>query len=1283
MKKFLLLCFAFSLSVFKSQIAGSFSVPANFPSIAAAIATLNTQGVAGAVTINIAGGYTETAPLGGYQLFNPVGSSATNSVVFQRFGTGANPLITASTGTALGSSLMQDAVWNFIGADNITLDGIDIVDPNNNNTTAMEYGFVFFREQASNGCQNNTIKNCVLNMSVWFTKGILISSATYTNNNLIVSASSASGANINTKIYGNKIFNCYESIAMYGSPISVNDGNNDIGGSTAATGNTIIAFGFNGSGWGVHAVDQYSINISNNVISTANTETTSSIGLTAIRTETALNTNVTILNNTITLSATNTRSSSSVNGIDNWAGNGPANGVTSVNISGNRFPSYYFVPVNTNNGYRCIVNNVASSPSTTISYNSVSNFTGGTGSYEFFVGNSNGVCNVLSNTCTNASFVDGNCIVFQGSGQVGSISNNIVNNFTVSAISSGLFYGVVSQFGGSQTNSVLNNTISNITALNQHDIYCQTGNNNTPVLISGNTVSGINIPSTSSVPFGCWINTIWVTGANNTAQGTGTITGNIITGINCIGTTSTSVLNRVYGINSNLATSVISKNKIYGFNSNLNVQMIGIRQVPQSSANVINNIIGDFNATSSSQSLAVIAYSSAPSSSALIAYNSIRMTNTVNTGANAGQTLLFLEGDGSFDVRNNIFVNTMSRTGTGYNSVIRSNTTSLNYLAASSDNNLYYMGGTQVNSAILINGTSTYTLLPVYKTLVSPREANSITENPPFITTVGSAPNTLSINPLIATQIEGGALPIVGVTDDYTTTARNTVTPDIGAWEGNYLKADATAPIIVNSGFTAPPCNTTNRTFTASISDTSGVATGSLVPRMYYKINFGLYTSIPGVLTSGTSSLGVWTFALTYALAVNDVISYFIVAQDASNFQNLMIVPSTGGIGVDVNTINVAPVPASSYTIQTFPTISVSNGTVCAGRSYTFAPSGASTYSFSGGSAVVSPVSNTSYTITGQSSGGCPSTNTVVATLSVLATPSITVNSGSICLGQSFTMVPSGAISYTYSSGTNIVSPNSSTSYTVAGSNAIGCVSFPATASVTVNTGSITATANPSAVCQGSSVVLTGANGTNFTWSGGVQNNVPYFPTVSQIYTVTGTGVNGCLGSMAISVPINFPPFTQILPASANVCVGEDVMFSITGADSYTWQPGNVVSNLLQTQATASSIFTVTFVGSNGCLGTKTAAVTADPCTSIKEQIGNSTITVYPNPSDGEVHLKFPSSELYQVEVYDVLGKKVIAGQVNGTSPLELKLNKGVYFVSCQTATQHYTSKLVIYDAQK
>jgi trimeric autotransporter adhesin len=142
-----------------------------------------------------------------------------------------------------------------------------------------------------------------------------------------------------------------------------------------------------------------------------------------------------------------------------------------------------------------------------------------------------------------------------------------------------------------------------------------------------------------------------------------------------------------------------------------------------------------------------------------------------------------------------------------------------------------------------------------------------------------SIPPNLKINETIATQLESGGTPIAGITTDFEGDTRNATTPDIGADEFNGIGADLTAPSIVYTSLS----NTsilTNITVTATITDPSGVQTGTNGPRIYFKKNLGgtyLFDSNPTV--SGDD----YTFTIdhvTLGLAIGDTVYYYFAAQD-------------------------------------------------------------------------------------------------------------------------------------------------------------------------------------------------------------------------------------------------------------------------------------------------------------------------------------------------------------------------------------------------------------------
>ena len=83
-------------------------------------------------------------------------------------------------------------------------------------------------------------------------------------------------------------------------------------------------------------------------------------------------------------------------------------------------------------------------------------------------------------------------------------------------------------------------------------------------------------------------------------------------------------------------------------------------------------------------------------------------------------------------MRNNILINESARTGTGRTVVLRRTTSGLLNFATGSDNNILYAGtpGTWNN---ILYGATAYQTLAEYQTHVAPREANSHSEDPPFV----------------------------------------------------------------------------------------------------------------------------------------------------------------------------------------------------------------------------------------------------------------------------------------------------------------------------------------------------------------------------------------------------------------------------------------------------------------------------------------------------------------------------------------------------------------------
>jgi len=119
------------VSVSTSPLSGTYTIgsPASctqFTSIANFLAAINTLGVSGPVTLDVPAGYTETTPVGGLTLSQcalaaGLRTSATNPLIIQKSGSGANPIITGAAGVGT-----KDGIFWIVGADYVTINGINL-----------------------------------------------------------------------------------------------------------------------------------------------------------------------------------------------------------------------------------------------------------------------------------------------------------------------------------------------------------------------------------------------------------------------------------------------------------------------------------------------------------------------------------------------------------------------------------------------------------------------------------------------------------------------------------------------------------------------------------------------------------------------------------------------------------------------------------------------------------------------------------------------------------------------------------------------------------------------------------------------------------------------------------------------------------------------------------------------------------------------------------------------------------------------------------------------------
>ena len=486
------------------------------------------------------------------------------------------------------------------------------------------------------------------------------------------------------------------------------------------------------------------------------------------------------------------------------------------------------------------------------------------------------------------------------------------------------------------------------------------------------------------------------------------------------------------------------------------------------------------------------------------------------------------------------------------------------------------------STTITASGATTYAWMPGNLT------GATITVSPTATTTytvtgtnangcVNTATTTVTVNPLpVVTATSSAAAVCTGASVTLTGGGAATY-----AWSGGVTNAVSFIP-------------TATTTYTVTGTSAAGCINTATITVTVNPLPVVTATSTAAAVCAGASVTLTGGGALTYVWSggVTNAVSFIPTATTTYTVTGTNI---NGCVNTATITVTVNPLPVVTTT-TTAPSI-------CIGASTTITANGATTYAWmpgnlTGATITVSPTATTTYTVTGTNANGCVNTATRIITVNPLPIVTATSTAASVCTGSNVTLTGGGATSYTWSGGvTNAVSfiPTATTTYTVTGTNINGCVNT-ATITVTVNPlPVVTATSTAAAICVGGSVTLTGGGATSYSWSGGVTNAVSFIPTATTTYTVTGTNINGCVNTAAITVTVNPLPVVTATSTAPSICLGGSVTLAANGASNYNWMPGNISGFLVSVSPTATTTYTVTGTNINGCVNTATITVTVNP----------------------------------------------------------------------------------------
>jgi len=237
--------------------------------------------------------------------------------------------------------------------------------------------------------------------------------------------------------------------------------------------------------------------------------------------------------------------------------------------------------------------------------------------------------------------------------------------------------------------------------------------------------------------------------------------------------------------------------------------------------------------------------------------------------------------------------------------------------------------------------------------------------------------------------------------------------------------------------------------------------------------------------------------------------------------------------------------------------------------------------------------------------------NEISSTLSVfeintcvdLAGAIFTAPTDSVCSGNTVQLTATGASNSTYQwfkdhaaingqIGTSLTVNQSGNYQLYVTNSALACADTTVSTTISVLPLPVVVAGPDENVCLGTSVTLNGSGAQNYNWNNGATNGVAFVPSTTTTYTVTGTDAYGCSNTAQTTVTVKPLP-TPFVPSNFALCQGALATLTATGGVSATWNNG--VSNGVAFTPSATTTYTATVTGANGCTNTAQTTVTINP----------------------------------------------------------------------------------------
>lgn len=235
---------------------------------------------------------------------------------------------------------------------------------------------------------------------------------------------------------------------------------------------------------------------------------------------------------------------------------------------------------------------------------------------------------------------------------------------------------------------------------------------------------------------------------------------------------------------------------------------------------------------------------------------------------------------------------------------------------------------------------------------------------------------------------------------------------------------------------------------------------------------------------------------------------------------------------------------------------------------------------------------------------------------------------------------------------------------------------------------------DPGTICAGSPVSLlalpSGGSGTyTYNWTSSpagfastVADTMDY-PLVTTTYRV-GISDGTDAATDSVTVTVHDLPVVS-LGNDAGLCMYETITLDAGTAISYIWSTGETTQTITVDSTNAiGGVATIWVNVTNefGCMNTDTIVITFQYCTGINENAGKTSVSVYPNPTNGYTNIRVNGlTGNAELSIFTMEGQSVYNEHISGNNVTGHDLSylpKGVYIVRINNEKTNLITKLII-----